>query len=133
MAKSQLGGALAGAAGVAARDDYRSGRNTAAIAAVVNQMLQLRFSRKDELEADDYGLNYMAQAGYDPQAMLGVMKILAEASKGNRQPAFLATHPHPDSRLEKIKTYLSEKYPDGVPQHLTQGRELHPQLGDASR
>ena len=62
---------------------------------MVNQMGQLHFSREDESEADHYGLRYMAEAGYDPTAMLDVMNILKEASKGASPPEFLATHPSP--------------------------------------
>lgn len=128
MAKGKLGQLLAGAAGVATSDRRGAGMGGAMAAAAVNQMLQLKFSRTDESEADDYGLKYMAQSGYDPRAMLGVMQILQEASRGNRQPEFLATHPNPEARLEKIKTYLAKTYPQGVPQYLSQGRPLnHPQ------
>ena len=37
-------------------------------AAMVNQMIQLKYSRGDESESDGYGLKLMAQAGYDPSA-----------------------------------------------------------------
>ena len=77
------------------------------VAAMVNQMTQLKFSRDDESEADRFGLKYMAQAGYDPSAMLDVMKILKDASKGDRQPEFLATHPLPETRLEEIRAALA--------------------------
>ena len=87
-------------------------------------MGQLHFSREDESEADHYGLRYMAEAGYDPTAMLDVMNILKEASKGASPPEFLATHPLPETRLEKIQSELKEMYPQGVPSNLTKGRAL---------
>jgi predicted Zn-dependent protease len=34
-------------------------------------------------------MDYMTQAGYDPEAMLGVMRILGEASQGGRAPVML--------------------------------------------
>ena len=67
----------------------------------------------------------MAQAGYDPRAMIGVMQVLADANKGQRQPEFMATHPHPEARLQKIKEHLTRNYPDGIPEALTQGRPLN--------
>jgi len=124
MAKGQLGQLLAGAAGVATTDNRR-GMSGAIVAQAVNQMTQLKFSRNDESEADDFGLKYMTQSGFDPRAMLGVMQILQDASRGNRQPEFLATHPHPEARLEKIKSFLAKTYPEGVPSYLTQGRPLN--------
>ena len=75
--------------------------------------------------------SYMAQAGYDPSAMLDVMKILKEASQGNRQPEILATHPLPETRLEEIKALLAQDYPDGIPPTLTKGRSLR-SLGTVS-
>ncbi len=93
MAKGQLGQLLTVAVGVGASDDRGGGRNAQMVAAMVNQMGQLHFSREDESEADHYGLHYMAEAGYDPTAMLDVMNILKEASKGASPPEFLATHP----------------------------------------
>src|SRR5207248_10584003 len=63
MAKGQLGGALATAMGVGASDDRGRGYGTAIAAQVANQMLQLKFSRTDESEADSFGVRYMTQAG----------------------------------------------------------------------
>ena len=124
MAKGQLGQILTVAVGVGANDDRGGGRNAQMVAAMVNQMSQLRFSREDESQADHYGLKYMAQAGYDPSAMLDVMKILKEASHGSNPPEFLATHPLPETRLEQIQAELKEAYPDGIPSNLTKGRTL---------
>jgi predicted Zn-dependent protease len=125
MAKGQLGGALATAVGVGASDDRGRGYGAAIAAQVANQMLQLKFSRSDESEADSYGLKYMSQSGYDPRAMLGVMQILRDASKGGRTPEILATHPLPDTRLREIEAKVKEMFPNGIPSDLTEGRAFH--------
>src|SRR5947209_3992703 len=78
LASGRLGQLLTVAVGVGASGD-RNGQNAQMVAAMVNQMTQLKFSRGDESEADRYGLRYMAQAGYDPSAMLDVMNILKKA------------------------------------------------------
>jgi predicted Zn-dependent protease len=94
-------------------------------AMLANQMFQLKYSRGDELESDDFGLRYMVQANYDPSEMLRVMQILKEASGGGgRGPSFLQTHPDPDARIEKIKDFLAKNYPNGVPSNLTKGRPM---------
>jgi predicted Zn-dependent protease len=125
MAKGQLGQMLVGAVAVGASGGEDRGRTATIAAVMANQMLQLRYGRKDELESDDYGLKWMAQAGYDPSEMLRVMQILKEASDGGgRGPSFLQTHPDPDARIEKIQSYLRENYPNGVPRDLTKGRPL---------
>jgi predicted Zn-dependent protease len=123
MAKGQLGQMLTMAVGVGASGD-RHGRDAAMAAAMVNQMSQLHFSRTDESEADHYGLRYMAQAGYDPSAMMDVMKVLIEASRGAQQPEILATHPNPERRLQEIRETLDQTYPSGVPRSFSRGRPL---------
>jgi predicted Zn-dependent protease len=123
MAQGQLGRILTTAVGVGASGDQR-GRQAYAAAAMANQLAQLRFSRTDESEADGAGLTYMAEAGFDPSAMLDVMQILKDASTGGRQPEILATHPLPETRLDEIRSTLAEKYPRGIPAGLTRGRKL---------
>ena len=97
MAKNQLAQMLVGATAVAASDRDGHGNEAAMLAAFAAQMAQLRYGRKDELEADALGVRIMSDAGYDPRALLGVMKILARTSRGGRQPEFLSTHPDPGS------------------------------------
>jgi predicted Zn-dependent protease len=124
MAQGRLGQMLTVAFGVGASGGDDRGRKALMIASMVNQLTQLKFSRGDESEADTFGLKYMAEAGYDPSAMLDVMEILKEAAKGGRTPEFLATHPLPETRLEEIRATLKETYPDGIPRSLTRGRPL---------
>jgi predicted Zn-dependent protease len=123
MAKGELGQILVMATGIGASDPDHPSRSqaAAAIASIVNQVSQLRYSRKDELEADQWGLQLMSEAGYDPKAMLEVMKILEQAVPGGHQPEMLLTHPYPESRIEHIKAYL-EKHPPS--NNLTEGRNL---------
>lgn len=124
MAKGRLGQLLTVAVGVGAGGEDDGGRKAQMVAAMANQMMQLRYSRGDESEADGFGLKDMAQAGYDPRAMLDVMKVLKEASEGNRQPEFLLTHPLPETRLQEIQDEIERTYPDGIPPNLTKGRPL---------
>ena len=60
----------------------------------------------------------MAEAGYDPRSMIGVMEILAEASSGAAPPEFFSTHPNPDNRIGAIEATINELYPNGVPDDL---------------
>ena len=118
--QGQLGQRLTLAVGVGSNNGFRDG----AIAAMVNKLTQLRFSRADESQADSEGLRFMAQAGYDPRAMLDLMKILAAQSQGGRPPEFLVTHPNPEHRSADIQAQIDQGYPDGVPGSLTRGRAL---------
>jgi predicted Zn-dependent protease len=128
IAKDQLAQTLVGAVGVATSDADGRGRQAAAVAAVVAQVVGLRYGRQDELQADTLGVRVMSEAGYDPRAMLSVMEILARVSAGNRQPEFLSTHPDPGNREEAIRQAIAERYPEGVDPRLTLGRSIR--LGD---
>ncbi len=124
MAKTQLAQTLVGATAVAASDRYGHGNQAALLAGFAAQMAGLRYSRKDELEADALGVRIMSEAGYDPRAMLGVMQILSKTSRGGRQPEFLSTHPDPGNRSERIRDAINKQFPSGVPSNLSLGKEL---------
>ncbi|PJD97031.1 MAG: peptidase M48 Ste24p [Parachlamydia sp.] len=114
MSKSQLGQFFIVAVGAAASDPEGYGTNNSAamIAGMVNQMIQLRYSRGDESEADVWGLKLMSQAGYNPYEMIKVMEILKAAGGGEGHgPSFFQTHPDPDLRIEQIKAYLKAHPP----------------------
>ncbi len=85
----------------------------------VAQLVDLRFSRDDELQADQLGVRFMAQAGYDPRSMLAVMKILQDVeASGHAPPEFFSTHPNPGHRMERIEAAIQKTFPDGVPPGL---------------
>lgn len=115
MAKSKLTQGLTGAVVVAS-----DGQRAAYLAAMVGQMVNMKFGRGDELQSDKIGVDLMSDAGYDPRGMIGVMKVLAEASGGQKRPEFFSTHPNPDNRIAKIEAAIREKFPNGVPSGLVQ-------------
>ncbi|MCP3904739.1 MAG: M48 family metallopeptidase [Planctomycetes bacterium] len=79
-------------------------------AGMLAQVSLLSFNREQESESDYQGLKYMTRAGYDPRGMLQVLTVLAEASAGPRQWEILATHPHPENRLEDVTAALQGPY-----------------------
>jgi len=123
MAKGQLGQMVVTGVAIGASDERGKGQFAMMAAAMANQMLQLKYSRGDELESDSYGLKYMVQAGYDPREMIRVMQILKEASGSRGGSAMLQTHPDPDARIAQIEQYVKEKYPNG-PGDLRKGGPL---------
>jgi predicted Zn-dependent protease len=108
MASAELLQGLAGAATVALSDPS-SGNSSAYMAQYIANMVNMKYGRDDELESDDFGVKYMIETGYNPNEMLEVMRILAEASGGNAPAEFASTHPSPANRIEKIKGAI-EKY-----------------------
>lgn len=115
MAKQQLAGGLTGAAVIASTDPRDPGTyRNAAIAQMLDQLVNLKFSRTHESEADALGVRLMSEAGYDPRAMVDVMKILEQAG-GNGGVEFFETHPNPEHRIQDIQKDIQQVFPNGVP------------------
>ena len=95
-----------------------SSRSSAAVAAMIGQLVNMRFGRQDELESDRLGVRFASESGYDPRSLTALMRILEEASEGNRPPEFFSTHPNPENRIQRIEEAIRERYPDGVPAGL---------------
>ena len=125
-----------------------------------SQMLTLKFSRSQELEADVKGIEYLNKAGYDPRAMATVLASLAaqnalDARLQGRDnatiPEWASTHPDPASRVQAAlsraqgmtgvtnrDTFLTRidglTYGDDPAQGLVEGNQfIHPDLRLAFR
>ena len=64
-------------------------------------------SRKQELEADRYGLIFAAMAGYNPREAIPFWQRMAQ-SGGNKPPVFLSTHPTDEQRIAGLNQYMDE-------------------------
>lgn len=120
-----------------------------------SQLLTLKFSRSQELEADELGIQYLNSAGYDPRAMATVLSSLAQQNaldarlQGRddaRLPEWASTHPDPASRVQTAlsmaqgmsgtlnrDTFLTRidglVYGDDPEQGIVEGRQfIHPEL-----
>ena len=104
IAKAELTQGLTGAAVLATYDPNNpASMGTAQVAALIGQLITLKYGRDDELESDKLGVCFMNDTGYDPQEMISVMEILQSASQGNQPPEFLSTHPDPGNRITRIQ------------------------------
>ena len=90
--------------GVAVGFDPRTAEDASAIA----NMLNMSYGREDELDSDVLGVKFMIDAGYNPEELIGVMKILKAAAGPNRTPERMSTHPDPENRIEKIKEAIKK-------------------------
>jgi predicted Zn-dependent protease len=69
------------------------------------QLFFLRYSREDELEADKLGVEYGLAAGYDSREVIPFFQTLSriQEKEGQGMPSFLATHPDPGARVQRIR------------------------------
>jgi predicted Zn-dependent protease len=73
-------------------------------------VLFLKYSRDDERQADDLSLRYLQRTTWDPREMPGVFRMLerlSAAEGGGRLPEWLATHPSPEDRLERMTAQIA--------------------------
>ena len=76
---------------------------------LTRQIIGLRFSRKDEKDADLAGLNYMVRAGYNPYGMVETMQMLQNLQQ-SRPVEFFSTHPNPDNRIGYLNEEINANY-----------------------
>lgn len=86
--------------------DQRSGI-MALLGAGATVGVMLPFSRSHESEADEYGIRLAANAGYDPEAAIGLWQRMG-ALGGSKPPEFLSTHPSEETRIERLKAAMPE-------------------------
>jgi predicted Zn-dependent protease len=103
IAKGELTNGLIGAVSVASGD-----ASAAQTAALIGQLINMRYGREDETQSDTLGVCLLIDSDYDPNAMLEVMRVLAEASSGAEQPEFFSTHPNPQNRIEDIEEAIAD-------------------------
>ena len=86
----------------------RVGQNARQISTVAFQLIQRGFSREDELEADILAIRYSYWAGYNPRALVTVLKKMKEEE--SREPSaleqFLSTHPSLSERIVHAREEL---------------------------
>src|SRR5512140_1490817 len=66
------------------------------------ELLTLRFSRQDEIDADLVGLELAARAGFNPDASVSLWEKMDRAGGGNG-PGFLSTHPSGPDRIQRLQ------------------------------
>ncbi len=68
----------------------------------------LPHSRKQELEADKFGLRFAALAGYNVREAIPLWQRMAALSGGQKPPEFLSTHPPEEKRIAELSKIMDE-------------------------
>jgi len=70
--------------------------------------MQLKYTRENEKDADQYGLNFLVDAGFSPAGMITAfdkIRRMQWLGGGGNVPSYLSTHPGMDERL----VYMQER------------------------
>ena len=71
----------------------------------------LPFSRKQESEADQIGIELAARAGYNPDAARTLWAKMAQANDGGRPLSIFSTHPSPENRQSNLMVWADTVRP----------------------
>jgi predicted Zn-dependent protease len=75
-----------------------------------SDILNNKFSRNDEGEADEKGVQLANKVGYAPNGLVGALNKLADRNKDSKEPnGLFATHPQLKDRIGKIEALIKEK------------------------
>lgn len=106
------GAVILGSVAVGASTDKDEYTQVALLGGMIGaQLIQQRYSRDAEREADYYGMHYMKRAGYDPAAAVDLQETFVRLSE-NRQSGWLdglfASHPPSPERVERNRQTADE-------------------------
>lgn len=87
-----------------------AGTDLTGLAPIADIALNLPNSRAGESEADRYGIELAARAGYDPRAAVKLWEKMSTASK-SQPPKFLSTHPSPTDRIQALNALVPKMQP----------------------
>ncbi|MDH5176795.1 MAG: M48 family metalloprotease, partial [Gammaproteobacteria bacterium] len=105
----QIGGAVASIA-ASAYGGSQLGELVGQGAAVGSQLMQLKYSRDDELEADKYGMKYMKSVGYDLQAAVSLQELFLKKFEGKQNGSTLfASHPPSAERVAQNRETMANQ------------------------
>jgi len=74
----------------------------------VGQTAELAYSRENEMQADQFGVEFLTNADYNPSGLLEILKkIRSKTWFGSDQiPAYLMTHPAVEDRIAFIRSWI---------------------------
>ncbi len=88
------------------------------LSGVTASLINNGFSREQEREADWLGIDYMVQAGYNPEGAVKLQEYFYSQLEGGKNPMFVEglfrTHPFSRERLDNARALIAERYPGTV-------------------
>jgi len=78
-------------------------------AGIALQLIDLKYSRDQERQADLFGMDYMVRAGYNPHGVVELIQMLQEMDK-ERPADFFSSHPSPENRILYLTVRAQSRY-----------------------
>lgn len=100
---------LTQAYGVSVLLGFLLGQDQGLVADILNSLVNLRFSRDDETEADRFSVIYLCETEYAANGAASFFQKLIDQGATGGTPEFLSTHPNPDNRVEAINMQAEER------------------------
>ena len=109
-------GALAGMVVLGSQAESRAGQQAAVLLPQLGaQLVTQKYSRDAERESDRYGMQYMSEAGYDPQGAVTLQETFVRLAENRRQDwlsGLFASHPPSQERVARNRE-IAESLPSG--------------------
>ncbi|MEM1263956.1 MAG: M48 family metalloprotease [Pseudomonadota bacterium] len=132
---TMLGALLAAAAADAGAQGAQAAVMTGQALSIQNQ---IDFTRANEYEADRFGVQIMAAAGFNPHGMADFFSVMSREAgpSAARMPEFLRTHPVTSARIAetrgRARAYVGEDKPDSLGYGLAKVRLAALQTDDSA-
>ena len=113
MTRQMVLGGLFTAGAIALETQPVSGKETLLMAGAAGlQVVLAKYSREQETQADDLGLEYMMRAHYTLEGSIELFEILnrLQEREPNAMERMLASHPQSSDRLSRARDLIESKY-----------------------
>lgn len=81
------------------------------------QLVTQRYGRDAERESDAYGIRYMAEAGYNPEAAVSLQQVFVRLSEGRQSnwlDGLFASHPPSQERVDNNRALVAQLRAEGI-------------------
>lgn len=78
------------------------------VGAIGEAALNAKFSRANETQADEYGVDFLRRHKFDPQGAVRAMQVLS-AKGGSSKTGFFDDHPSSPERVKHLQQYIARK------------------------
>lgn len=95
-------------AGVLLGGGGKGSEAAATMAMATSEALVLKYTRENETDADQNGLQYVVKAGYDPKGMISFLNKISKESLASapKMPTYLSTHPVTENRISLLENLI---------------------------